>query len=93
MTAITTAPLPSTSATHETRLTGWRVAAIQWHAPGFVDTKIGCFMKPEVQMQRRKFTREFKVEAVRMTKERWVLVAQAPRDLEFTQASCVNGRW
>jgi transposase len=33
-------------------------------------------------MQRRKFTREFKVEAVRMTMERGVSVAQASRDLE-----------
>ena len=32
-------------------------------------------------MERRKFTREFKVEAVRMTKERGVSVAQASRDL------------
>ena|ERR1700677_3716504 len=32
-------------------------------------------------MQRRKFTREFKVEAVRMTKDRGVSVAQASRDL------------
>ena len=32
-------------------------------------------------MQRRKFTREFKVEAVRMTKDRGVSVAQGSRDL------------
>jgi transposase-like protein len=31
-------------------------------------------------MQRRKFTREFKVEAARMTEERGVAVAQASRD-------------
>jgi hypothetical protein len=35
-----------------------------------MDTKIGCLMKPEVVMQRRKFSREFKVEAD-LT---WVLV-------------------
>ena len=29
-----------------------------------MDTEIGCFMKPEVAMQRRRFSREFKVEAV-----------------------------
>jgi len=29
-----------------------------------MDTKIGCFMKPEVAMQRRRFSREFKLEAV-----------------------------
>ncbi|MET4632004.1 hypothetical protein ABIB83_009069, partial [Bradyrhizobium sp. I1.8.5] len=26
-----------------------------------MDTKIRCFMKPEVAMKRRKFSREFKV--------------------------------
>ena len=33
-------------------------------------------------MQRRKFSREFKVEAVRLIKERGVSVAQAGRDLD-----------
>ncbi len=33
-------------------------------------------------MQRRKFSREFKVEAVRLVKERGVSVAQAGRDLD-----------
>ena len=33
-------------------------------------------------MQRRKFSREFKVEAVRLVRERGVSVAQAGRDLE-----------
>jgi transposase len=33
-------------------------------------------------MQRRKFSREFKIEAVRLIKERGVSVAQAARDLE-----------
>ena len=33
-------------------------------------------------MQRRKFGREFKVEAVRLIKERGVAVSQAPRDLD-----------
>jgi len=32
-------------------------------------------------MERRKFTREFKLEAVRLIKERGVTVAQAARDL------------
>ena len=34
-------------------------------------------------MQRRKFTREFKLEAVRLVKDRGVSVAQAARDLEL----------
>ena len=33
-------------------------------------------------MQRRKFSREFKIEAVRLVSERGVSVAQASRDLE-----------
>jgi transposase len=33
-------------------------------------------------MQRRRFNREFKVEAVKLVKERGVSVAQAARDLE-----------
>ena len=33
-------------------------------------------------MQRRKFSREFKLEAVRLVKERGVSVAQAARDLD-----------
>ena len=33
-------------------------------------------------MQRRKFGREFKVEAVRLIKERGVAIAQAARDLD-----------
>ncbi|MET4236198.1 transposase-like protein, partial [Bradyrhizobium sp. LA6.10] len=46
-----------------------------------MDTKIRCFMKPEVAMKRRKFSREFKVEAVKLVRERGVSVAQAGRDL------------
>ena len=33
-------------------------------------------------MQRRKFSREFKIEAVRMVRERGVSVAQASRDID-----------
>ena len=36
-------------------------------------------------MQRRKFSREFKVEAVRLVGERGVSVAQASRDLDVHQ--------
>jgi transposase len=35
-----------------------------------------------MEMQRRKFSREFKLEAVRLIKERGVSVAQAGRDLD-----------
>lgn len=34
-------------------------------------------------MQRRKFSREFKLEAVRLVKDRGVAVAQASRDLDL----------
>jgi len=34
-------------------------------------------------MQRRKFSREFKVEAVRLVRDRGVSVAQAARDLDI----------
>jgi transposase len=37
-------------------------------------------------MERRKFTREFKEEAVRLIKERGVSYAQASRDLDVHQA-------
>jgi transposase len=46
-----------------------------------MDAEIGCFMKPEVVMSRRKFSREFKIEAVKLIRERGVSVAQAGRDL------------
>lgn len=36
-------------------------------------------------MQRRKFSREFKLEAVRLVRERGVSVAQASRDLDVPQ--------
>ena len=47
-----------------------------------MDTKIGCFMKPEVAMQRRRFSREFKLEAVKLVRERGLSAAQAARDLD-----------
>ena len=47
-----------------------------------MDTKFGCFIKPEVVMRRRKFSREFKIEAVKLVGERGVSVAQAARDLD-----------
>ena len=39
---------------------------------------------------RRRFTREFKVEAVRLVRERGVTVAQAARDLEVGQTVLRN---
>ena len=37
---------------------------------GLTDTKFGCFIKPEVVMRRRKFSREFKAHQQRFIKER-----------------------
>lgn len=42
-------------------------------------------------MTRRKFSREFKVEAVRLVTDRGVAVAQAARDLDVAQS--VLRRW
>lgn len=52
-------------------------------AAGFVDTEIRCFWNWTVGMQRRRFSREFKLEAVRLVKDRGVAVAQACRDLDL----------
>jgi transposase len=38
-------------------------------------------MKPELAMQRRRFSREFKLEAVKLVRERGLSAAQAARDL------------
>jgi transposase len=42
-------------------------------------------------MERRKFSREFKLEAVKLIKEREVSVAQASRDLGGTARCCAIG--
>ena len=47
-----------------------------------MDTQFACFMEPEVVMRRRKFSREFKIEAVKLVRERGVSAAQAARDLD-----------
>ena len=47
-----------------------------------MDTKFRGFMKPEVGMRRRRFTREFKLEAVKLVRERGVPAAQAARNLD-----------
>ena len=33
-----------------------------------MDTKFRCFMEPEAVMRRRKFSREFKIEAVKLVR-------------------------
>ena len=41
-------------------------------------------------MQRRKFRREFKLEAVRLVKKRGVAVAQAARDIDLHKSVLLN---
>lgn len=53
-----------------------------WSSADFVDTEIRCLTDWRVGMQTRKFSREFKLEAVRLVKGRGVAVAQAARDLD-----------
>jgi hypothetical protein len=53
-----------------------------WPAAGFVDTEKGSLTKLEVGRARRVFSREFKVEAVRLVREQGVSVAQASRDVD-----------
>ena len=44
-------------------------------------------------MQRRKFSREFKIEAVRLVRERGVSVAQASRDIDSPRCENVVRKW
>jgi transposase len=50
-------------------------------APGSEDTELGVLWSRRCVMERRQFTREFKLEAVRLIKERGVSYAQASEDL------------
>ena len=63
-----------------------------WPAPGFVDTELGVSWDRRWVMERRRFTREFKLEAVRLIRDRGVSYAQASQDLECaSRRSCANG--
>src|SRR5450631_26216 len=52
-----------------------------WAAPGSEDTELGVLWSRRCIMERRQFTREFKLEAVRLIKQRGVSYAQASKDL------------
>ena len=41
-----------------------------WLAAGFEDTELGCFWNRRVGMERRKFSREFRLEAAKLVVER-----------------------
>ena len=56
-------------------------AASIWPAPGSEDTELGVLMELEVGHGETEVTREFKLEAVRLIKDRGVSYAQASQDL------------
>ena len=51
------------------------------YRPGSEDTELGVLWNRRCVMERRQFTREFKLEAVRLIKQRGVSYAQASKDL------------
>src|SRR6202453_2438513 len=57
-----------------------------WPAPGSEDTELGVLIERRCVMERRKFTREFKLEAVRLIRDRGVSYAQASHDLSVHQS-------
>jgi len=56
-----------------------------------MDIKFRCFMEPEVVMRRRKFSRKFKIEAVKLVRKRGVSVAQAAVTWTSMRTCCANG--
>ena len=62
--------------------------AVLWPAPGSEDTELGVLM--ELEVGRRKFTREFKLEAVRLIRDRGVSYAQASQDLSVHESQLRN---
>ena len=56
-----------------------------WPAAGFEDTEFGVFMEPGGVSWRDGSSLEFKLEAVRLVKERGVAVSQASQDLGVHQ--------
>ncbi len=61
------------------------IADVFWNSPGLVDTGLSPIMGWEVSMggTRRKFSREFKLEAVRMVTEGGYSANQVARDLDI----------
>ena len=58
----------------------------KWAAAGFKDTLLRCQMKKEVANgDEKKFSREFKLEAVKMVKDRGVAARQVSRDLDINE--------
>ena len=64
-----------------------------WPCPGFVDTNRGATMRLEASMgkrRRRKFTGEFKKEAVRLFREGERSIGQVAKELDLTESSLRN---
>ena len=55
-----------------------------------MDTKFRCFMEPEVVMRRRRFSREFKIEAVKLVRERGCRQRKPPVTWTFMRMFCAN---
>ena len=60
-------------------------------APGSTDTELVVLIEAEMDMERRKFTREFKVEAVRLIKDRGLAICRPRRTLVCTSLSFAFG--
>ena len=65
--------------------------APNWAAAGSVDTKIRYFWTWRMEMQRRKFSREIRLEAMKLVRERGVSASQAARDLNLYETCCAYG--
>jgi transposase len=55
---------------------------VVWPAPGPEDIELGVFMGPKVVIERRRFIREFKLEAVRLIRGSLALVRAGSQDLK-----------
>jgi transposase len=51
-----------------------------------MDTKLRCFWNWKTELERREFSRESKLEAVKLVRDRGFKVAQAARDLDLHAA-------
>jgi len=54
---------------------------LHWPPRGSEDTELGALLGQEGRVERPKFAREFKLEAVRLIKDRGVSYVQASKDL------------
>jgi len=67
-----------------------RLAPVPWASPAFVDTPTGASMRlerPMARRKRRKFTDEFKADAVKLCKAGGRSVKQVAADLDLTETA------